>query len=151
MIKDDLKNVEYYYNLSNNIKKGLEWLKNTDLATIECGKYEIDGQSVFANIQVYETKDQARYELHRKYIDIQCVIEGKEFVGVCGIDNGINFSNYSSETDLQFLDINTIDKYQTLSKNEFLIIYPHEAHKPSISINNKKEKVKKVVVKVAIN
>ena len=31
MIKDLLKNAKTYYNLSKNIKLGLEWLEKTDL------------------------------------------------------------------------------------------------------------------------
>ena len=31
MIKDKLENAKIYYSLSENIKKGIEWLQNTDL------------------------------------------------------------------------------------------------------------------------
>ena len=78
MIKDKLKNAKTYYNLGENLKKGLLWLEKNDLEKLADGRYEIDGDKVFASIQTYETKDDANYESHRNYIDIQYMINGCE-------------------------------------------------------------------------
>lgn len=40
MIKDKLVNAQTYYALSERLQKGFEWLKSTDLETIEDGRYE---------------------------------------------------------------------------------------------------------------
>lgn len=149
MIKDKLENAHIYYPLSEALKSGFEWLKSHDLANIECKKYMIDGERVWANIQEYETKDDAKYETHNKYIDIQYMIKGKEFVGVTDKSNCTTCEPYNSETDLEFLNINSEDDYQTLNKGEFLVLFPTDAHKPSIN-PNEKLKVKKVVVKVKV-
>ena len=45
MIKDSLVNAKIYYSLSEKIKKGLEWLENTDLESLNDGKYPIDEES----------------------------------------------------------------------------------------------------------
>ena len=68
MIKDLLKNSKNYYNLSENLKIGLEWLENNDLKNIKDGKYIINN-NVYAGVQTYITKDEAKYESHKKYID----------------------------------------------------------------------------------
>ena len=149
MIKDKLINAKNYYNLSNNMQKGLAWLENTDLNNIEDGKYEIDGDNVYASVQTYETKENAKYESHRKYIDIQCMIKGKEKIGVTDLSNCKTCIEYDSDRDLEFYDINCNEEYLNLNENDFLIFYPQDAHKPSISIE-KPSKVKKVVVKVAV-
>ncbi len=149
MIKDKLKNAQLYYPLSENLKKGFEWLKSQDLTNIESKKYVIDGDDVWANVQEYETKENAKYETHRNYIDIQYMIKGKEFVGVTDKSNCTTCEEYNSETDLEFMDINTQEDYQVLNEGDFLVFYPTDAHKPSIN-PNEKLKVKKVIVKVAV-
>ena len=78
MIKDKLLNSSAYYNLSERIKIGLFWLENTDLKNIADGKYLIDGDNVYASVQTYDTKDDVKYESHRRYIDIQYMIDGEE-------------------------------------------------------------------------
>ena len=150
MIKDKLKYAETYYGLSEGIKRGLEWLKNEDLENLADGRYDIAGKKLYANVQTYPTKDGADYEAHREYIDIQYVVKGKEFVGVCDLADCITCIEYDSEKDIEFLKYNKPDEYQTLNEGEFLILYPNDAHKPSISPNERLI-VKKVVVKVAIN
>ena len=150
MIKDRLENAEIYYPVSENLKKGLEWLKSTDLKTVENGKYEIDGENLYANVQEYTTKDDGKYEAHRKYIDIQYLISGTEKVGVCDLSFCSTTDKYNPETDLEFLNSSKKDEWQILNEGEFLILFPNDAHKPSIKAEQNTT-VKKVVVKVGIN
>lgn len=149
MIKDKLQNAKIYYNLSESLKKGLQWLEATDLNGLSDGKYTIDGELVYASVQTYETKLEAKYESHRKYIDIQYLIKGSEKIGVTDLANCITCIEYDSERDLEFYDINRNDEYIELSEGSFAIFYPHDAHKPSIAIKTPAT-VKKVVVKVAV-
>lgn len=149
MIKDRLENASIYYSLSDNLKKGFEWLKSQDLVNIEPKKYVIDGENVWANVQEYETKDDAKYETHRRYIDIQYMIKGKEFVGVTDKSNCSTCDEYDSVSDLEFMNINIDEDYQVLNEGDFLVFYPTDAHKPSINPNEKLN-VKKVIVKVAV-
>ena len=149
MIRDKIKNAKIYYNLSENLKLGLNWLENTDLDSLKDGKYIINGNSIYASVQTYETKTDANYESHRKYIDIQYIIDGEEKIGVTDLSNCKTCIEYDEERDLEFYKINTKEEFIELKDNYFVIFYPHDAHKPSISIA-KPNKVKKVVVKVAI-
>lgn len=150
MIKDKLVNANVYYGLSNNIKTGFEWLKNTDLKNIEPGKYIIDSNKVWANVQIYETKTDADYEAHRKYIDIQYMITGNELAGVTDISNCETTVEYNKDNDIEFLQNNNEEEYQKLNEGEFLLFYPHDAHKPSID-PGVCTTVKKVVVKVTVD
>ena len=150
MIKDSLKNAGIYFSLSENLKKGLEWLKAQDLVNIDCGRYEIDSDAVWANVQEYETKDDANFEAHRKYIDIQYMIKGEELVGVIDLVNCKTCIEYDNEKDLEFFETKAKFQYQELREGDFLIFYPHDAHKPSIAFGAK-SMVKKVVVKVAVD
>lgn len=150
MIKDRLTNAKVYYLLSENLKKGFIWLKNTNLESINDGKYEIDGEKVYANVQTYKTKTDANYESHRNYIDIQYMINGEEKVGVTDLSNCQTCIEYDREKDLEFYTATNKEEYVSLNKGEFIVLYPHDAHKPSIA-SSEPITVKKVVVKVAIN
>ena len=154
MIKDKLEYSETYYGISESIKKGFEWLKSQELQSIEQGKYTIDGRNIYANVQEYETRQDAKYEAHKKYIDIQYVIKGCESVGICDIKNCTTCTQYDTEKDIEFFNCNVNEEFYNLNQGEFLVLFPNDAHKPSINpqkINSEKNIVKKVVVKVAIN
>ena len=149
MIKDKLENAKIYYPISDNLRKGFEWLSSNDLENLPDGRYEIDADKIYATIQEYETKEEASYESHYKYIDIQYIVRGIEKIGVTNLCNCKMNTQYDSERDLEFYDITCEDEYLELTQGEFLVLYPHDAHKPSIT-KIEKSKVKKVVVKVAV-
>ena len=152
MIKDKLNNSKVYFALSENIRKGFEWLlaNKESLKNIKPDRYIIDGDNVWANVQIYNTKGDADYEAHRKYVDIQYMIEGNEIAGVTDITNCTTTVEYNQEKDIEFLHSTVEEEYQELNEGEFLLFYPHDAHKPSINPGETKT-VKKVVVKAAIN
>ena len=125
MIKDKLTNADTYYGISERLKQGFEWLKNNDLLNIPDGRYLIDGEKIFANVQSYITKDDAPY--------LNCTTD----------------KEYDKEKDIEFLHCNICSSYQTLEEGEFLVFYPQDAHQPSLTPDNKLS-VKKVIVKVEI-
>ena len=147
MIKDRLENAKIYYGLSERIKKGFDWLINTDFTQIQDGRYEID-ERLYANVQTYNTKEDALFEAHREYIDIQYILKGEEKIGIVNYNNCKSEIPYKIEKDIEFL--NSADgEWISLKEGEFMILYPQDAHKPSINLHEK-SKVKKVVVKVGI-
>ena len=149
MIKDSLNNAKIYYSLSKNMEVGLKWLEETDLVNLVDGRYEIDGKRVYASVQTYAPKEDAKYEAHRRYVDIQYMISGVENVGITSLKNCTTCKEYDGESDLEFFDINSEEEYLELSEGNFIILYPHDAHKPSI-VKGDCNKVKKIVVKVKV-
>ena len=151
MKKDSIKNAKNSYGLSKNIEKGLKYLESTDFSILESGKYEIDGKKVYAIVQDYISKpiEEGRFEAHRKYIDIQYVVEGEEQMGVALVDEFNNSTVYDEEKDIVFLSPKSDCKPEFLKvkAGEFVIFTPDDAHMPSIAINST-DFVKKVVVKV---
>ena len=148
MIKDSIKRAETYYNISENLKKGFEWIKNNDLKNMPDGRYEISDE-IYANLQSYQTKDNAPYEAHRNYIDIQYMVDGEEVSGVTDYSNCSTIENYDKEKDIEFLKINEKEKFYQIKEGEFFVFFPHDAHKPALKVQESK-KVKKVIVKVGI-
>ena len=156
MIKDKLENAKIYFGISENLKKGFEWLISQDLENKKPQKYYIDGDKIYANIQEYQTKNEAKYEAHRKYIDIQYVIRGSELVGVADREYCAKMSSditpYNEDSDIEFFDCDFADEWQSLNAGEFLVLFPNDAHKPSVSPQKTlSNTVKKVVVKVSVD
>ena len=147
MIKDNIKNAAKYFSLSDDIKKALLYLLNTDFTSMKAGRYYIDGDSMYVNVDEYETRVSDRIEAHRKYIDIQYMVKGKENMGVSAIDNLSPITEYDADKDIIFykgkVDLHTVNQY------EFIIFYPEDAHLPCQMIENS-EYVKKAVVKILI-
>ena len=151
MKKDNIKNANFYYNISKNIELGLKYIENTDFSNLECGRYEIQGSDVYALVQDYESKpiEEGKFEAHRKYIDIQYVIKGEEQMGVADVADFNEVSSYSEEKDIIFLSpkCDCKSEFIKVKSGEFAIFEPQDAHMPSISIYTP-EYIKKVVVKV---
>lgn len=88
-----------------NYAKALEYIKTTDLNSLEPGKHMIDGDNLFVNIvdSQMKTPEQARLEVHNKYIDIQVPLSKSETFGIkprseCKEPDG----EFNSEKDILF-------------------------------------------------
>lgn len=152
MIKDNIENYKIYSNLSYGIKLGLEYLKDTDFSKVENGKYLLNDEIVYANVQDYTSKklEEGKFEAHRNYIDIQYIVEGEEQIGVGDISNYESFIKYEEANDIEFLNPKdeNFSTFVRLKAGDFAILYPHDAHMPQIAINDNQKYVKKVVIKV---
>jgi YhcH/YjgK/YiaL family protein len=149
MVFDALYNADLYYNLGEKIKKAFYFLENTDLQNLQPGRIEIDGDEVFAMVQKYNTKDysEGKWEAHRKYLDIQYMVHGSESFGFVNIDYLEPLVEYNEENDIEFL-IGEGDFLQ-LNDEEFVIVYPSDAHMPGIVVEQYEE-VFKIVIKVKL-
>ncbi len=149
MISDNIKNYTLYKNLGEGINKALLFLSENDFNKMPDGRYNIEGDNVFALVNRYRTKrmEEAVWESHKKYIDVQFVAEGIEKIGYSILENMKVNKAYDENKDIQF--INGEGKFVTLEKNSFAILYPSDVHMPGISVKESKEVIK-VVVKVKI-
>jgi len=149
MILDDLENAQFYYPLSPKIKEGFEFLKLTDWKNLEPGRYEYN-EDIFANLQEYDTKspDEAEFEVHRKYYDIQYVISGKEVMGIGNLNDLEVTKPYDETKDIAFGECPSTSVL--VREGYFTLFAPKDAHKPSLNPSDKPCRVKKVIVKIKI-
>ncbi|MBR1617770.1 YhcH/YjgK/YiaL family protein [bacterium] len=151
MIYNRIDNANQYYSLGENIKKGFEFLLNSNLSDLKDGKYEIEGDKIYANVQTLTTKplEMAKSEAHRKYIDIQYLIKGEEKIGY-GLLDDFNeiLEEYDPQKDVIFFK-DFCSNFINLSMGDFVLFYPEDVHAPMLSVKENKE-IKKVIVKIAI-
>src|SRR5574344_97066 len=149
MHKDKLENAEIYYNVNKKFEKAFNYLKNTDLKNLPNGRYEIDGEKLYVNVQDYQTKPESegRFEAHKKYADIQFIIAGREKMGCTDIKNVKPTTFYDEKNDIVFLEGK--GDFVFVEEKEFVIFNPEDAHMPCIA-TDKPNYVKKAVVKVLL-
>lgn len=146
MVTSSLENYEQYI-ANDRIRQAFKFLKNTNLLDLEVGKHIIDGDKIFALVQNYSTKDQnlCKYESHKRYIDIQYIVSGKEKISYTNIKN-LKLKNEDKEND-KILYEDTLGNEFIINEGEFVVFYPEDGHKACIKVN-KEESVKKIVLKV---
>ena len=141
MITDSIKNLKIYNIVSENV---INFLMN--LPT-DAGHYEID-DTAYANIDIYNTKQECKFEAHKKYIDIQMLLEGNEELDYISVDDLTISEEYDEKRDVMFFhNPDKIPDTLQLEPYKFALIYPHEAHRPQMGNG---QQVKKVVVKIAV-
>lgn len=148
MILDSLDHSSQYERLNSRLAKAFRFLRDTALAELTPGRYEIDGAKVFALVSDYETKsiEASRWEAHRRHIDVQLVATGQERVGVAPLDT-LTLEPYDDEKDILFASGE--GEFVTLVPGRFVVLFPHDAHMPGV-MSGDSVPVRKIVVKVAV-
>jgi biofilm protein TabA len=138
--------------LRRGLKAAAEFLRREDVRYLADGKYEIEGDRVFAIVQRYATESppNPRFEAHRKYIDVQYVVSGTESIGWAPLGEMAVTERYDVEKDICF-GLVPEAKWSpvTLCAGELAVIYPADAHAPRLTAGNP-SRVMKIVVKVAV-
>ena len=150
MIVDKIENADLYRNLGERIKKSFNYIMQTDLKKLSVGRYDIDGNNIFALISEYQTKSESegKLEAHRKYFDVQYVIDGEELMGYSPLGTQDILEPYKEENDIIFY--NGEKFFVKVSAGMFAIFFPEDVHMPGIN-TGKSARVKKLVIKVRIN
>lgn len=149
MIFDALSYLRNYLPCHPMFPKVLDFINSHNLSDIEIGKVDV-GEGVYAMISEYQTDDIKNkfIECHRKYIDIQIVIDGAEQIGICDRDECKIIEEYDKEKDLEKLEGRT--DLITLRKGYFVIFFPQDGHAPGLKVGNSENRVKKAVFKVPL-
>lgn len=151
MVFDQAKNLGFYKTLGvgDRYAKAIEWLQSQDLAALENGKYEIDGKDVYANVMSYTTLpwEDAKYEAHENYTDIQYVISGREVMTYAPADALVPTGPYDPVKDVVKFDNSNPGLRVAAGAGEYMIFFPWDGHKPKAADGEPAE-VKKVVVKI---
>jgi biofilm protein TabA len=148
MILDVLEEAKRYLSLNKGFAKAIEFLSRPDLKELPVGKYEIDGERIYAMVskEPGRKKEDALLETHEKYIDIQVVLAGTDTMGwksksLCKKQT----CAYDQEEDIQYF-ADEPDTWISTKSGAFVIFFPEDAHMPLISSGQ----LHKVVVKVAV-
>jgi biofilm protein TabA len=150
MIVDNVSAASKYTSLHPLFAKAFAYIASVDLAALEVGKFDIDGENLRGIVSdkngVLPEESTAKFECHNAHIDIQVCIHGRERIGwkprsTCIAPRG----EYNAEKDVLFYD-DKPDMFFGLTDNQFAIFYPEDVHAPMIG----EGMIKKLVIKVKI-
>lgn len=144
-----LKHLGSYQGIHPGVMRGLELLRDTDFAKLEDGRYEVDGDDLFFFIQSYGSKPaNDTPEAHRRYVDIQYLISGRERMGVAPLEDMEAVVEARPEGDI-WLHRGPTDEI-LVTGDRFAVFWPEDAHAPGIAVDGP-EPCRKCVVKVRVN
>lgn len=152
MIVDRIENIAKYAPVLEGLDKAAAFVQDFWKEPKADGRYEIDGDRIFANVSTYDTKDRegAQFEAHKKYVDLQAVICGEEAIGWAELSDNLTETSeeYSKGGDIAFytgdIVVNTV-----LPAGHCALLFPQDAHMPCL-YTGKDRKVTKIVVKIAL-
>lgn len=143
----DVLNAKDY---TGTLQKAVEYLlKNREqLETQEVGKYEVN-PSFFYMIQEYDSKNDAVWESHKKYIDIQWILDGEEIMEVSGKIHMKPLGEYDESKDFLKSEGDTLATL-LMKKGDLTIFYPEDIHKPGLKSSKGNMTIRKCLFKVLI-
>jgi YhcH/YjgK/YiaL family protein len=151
MILDHLDYHKLYTNLNARFEKAFEFLLTTDFENLAHDKYNLDGDEFFVIYMEYETKSQSEclLENHKKYIDIQYIVDGEELIGISTFNGQVASVPYDENKDIAFYN-DGFDTLLRLSKGHFAIFFPHDLHMPCLKVSEPRW-IKKAVCKIRVD
>ncbi len=131
------------------LDQAIKFIETTNLYELSEGKHEINS-NIFAVKSSYFTKleKDALIEAHRKYIDLQIILDGEEIIYGGDIEGYKESIRYDEQKDAAFYKGKASWKLM-FKKDDFAIFYPYDVHQPGVMLNTIK-KVTKVVFKIYV-
>ena len=146
MIIDSISHIRDYAALLPCLEVGLAAMG--DGSALEVGRHEFEGG--FLLVQEGETTplDEGTFEAHRKFIDVQFVLEGAEEIAWQEYGDLACAIPYDDATDKERLD-GSREHHMLVSAGMFWAAFPHDGHK-AISHVGEPHAYRKVVMKLPV-
>ncbi len=147
MIVDHLDNAERYLPLNPHFASAFRFLRRQKASQLEAGRHEIDGESVYALLNVASGRGHVPpVEAHRRYIDIHFTLEGTDEIGWKPLGECLQRqTDFDAESDCEFFS-DVPEVWVSLPVGCFAIVFPEDAHAPMAGQGNVRKFVMKVVV-----
>ena len=151
MILDCLPHWRRYATTLPGLEQAFAYLQTLD-ANTPTGRYELAGDQVYALVQRYRTKPlhQAALEVHRKYVDVQFILAGRETILWAPLAALITVTQpYDPARDIGFFAMVEGTTPLSLGPGQFSILFPQDGHAPGLEAAGAADVVK-VVVKIRL-
>jgi YhcH/YjgK/YiaL family protein len=148
MILAKLTEADRYAALHPLFASAFEFLRSTDLGALEPGMHTIQGEQLFAIVEdcAGRTRAEAKLECHRRYIDIQLVLEGIDEMGWKPLGECADAAtDHDPARDIRFFN-DAPASWIATPPGSFCLFFPDDAHAPLVSAG----RIRKVVVKIAV-
>jgi YhcH/YjgK/YiaL family protein len=148
MILSSLAQSDRYALLHPLFSRVFDYIRDTNLYALPPGRYNLAGDELIAIVEQVSgrTKAMAQLETHRRYIDIQLILEGDETMGWKPLTDCYNpVAEYSIDRDIRFF-LDAPASWIPVPPDHFCIFFPEDAHAPLVGTGP----IHKVIFKIAI-
>lgn len=146
MIFDRVENLMSYSALLPNLDKVAAFIKEGNY-NFEGGIVNLDGDALYVSPfeGIGKERHEAKLEAHRRYVDLQLLIEGSEEIGWTPLSSCHHeVAPYSEEKDIIFYK-DPVRDFLKLAPGYFAVFFPEDAHAPLVG-----EEIKKLVFKFSV-
>jgi len=157
MILDALENLERYRGLDPHLDRGLEALRRvTQSSPLEHGRHELAGLELYASVSSYlsQAPEAKPFEAHRRYLDVQVVLEGRETLYWAPLGSLRLEKEYSPGEDIAYYSLGAGGPGQGLALEPglFVVLFPQDGHKPGCHpAGGRPQAVRKLVLKIRLD
>ena len=152
MIITNVNNEIQNKSLAKDIRFCIEFAKKNEnkILSLVNGSYDVGYNNIKMNLGKYFTKSENEkfWESHKKYLDVQIMINGTEKVAINDIrDMGVK--SFDEEKDLTILEGDKA--FDIIMKTgDVLVFFPNDVHKPELNVseNDDSGNIRKIVTKV---
>ena len=159
MIITNVNNEIQNKSLAKDIRFCIEFAKKNEnkILSLVNGSYDVGYNNIKMNLGKYFTKSENEkfWESHKKYLDVQIMINGTEKVAINDIRD-MEVKSFDEEKDLTILE--GAKAFDIIMKTgDVLVFFPNDVHKPELNVSenddsgNIRKIVTKVVFKIEIN
>lgn len=149
MILSKICNALDYTGIHYNLDIALKHITDEFLSFLGSVQVNIKSSDVYCTKFTYETvaDEDSFFEAHEKYLDIHLMLEGSERIEIAPPQE---LEQFRSEPENDFYAYHGNAHYKlTLMPGDFLVVFPSDAHKLKMKVENQ-ETVTKAVFKVKI-
>lgn len=134
------------------IQRAIEYLKNTDILSLEPGEYPIEGDKIYAKVfdNTSKTVAETHPELHKNYMDVQFWASGSELMGLCLKKKEYEVIETHEDQDLYFLGEVEGEQFLRMEKGDYIVLFPNDIHRPGVA-EKEPQTYRKAVVKVSMD
>ena len=132
------------------VERALAFLNFHDFTTFTGGRYPIEGDLMYANVDIVDTRvyEETKIEGHKDYMDVQLLVIGEEQMEVLIRQTAPDVVEAYDDKDCYFYDPTQGGTVTiTVRPGDYCIFYPGELHRTLIA-PHEVQQIRKVVVKI---
>lgn len=150
MIYDKFENIGMYFEADHPVSKAVVFARDK-AASMPLGDHSVDGDNLIARVQEYSTQpvELRFFESHRKYIDVQVMLDGCERQDVAPAQKMVPMGSFDESKDMVKLKEPEVFSTVNLEPGWFVVYFPQDNHRPNCCIGEP-AKVRKVCMKVKL-
>ncbi|EHJ57523.1 hypothetical protein HMPREF9318_00802 [Streptococcus urinalis FB127-CNA-2] len=144
MIIDRIERLVNYQAILKNINKALSKVDELESSCEEGVRYPFEGGFVFFQKGQTKAVADSQFEAHKKYIDVQLLLEGEEWLGLSDHNEVTVATPYSEEKDVEKYYGETLHSMKA-SRGMAYVCFPWDVHKAVFHMDQTSQFTKAVI------